>query len=749
MSIATTKTLQLTGVRERTLKEISVELPLGKFILVTGVSGAGKSSLVVETIFAESQRRYLETFSPTIRQQLSGVKTPALDHADGLVNCLLITNEGDRFPKRKPVWEVLDADEAVRQLFVRGSEIHCPVCGERIRTWTAETLTDELIATAEGQRAVIGFPTETPSPNTDPARLISLDKTRKLQVIDRVKVQAEDRGRIHESIELSMMEGEGRCVVLVESDTGSIEYSGRIFEQHIYSRLPYCWKDDRWVVMPSWSWDEPTGETDENAFGFMKLTFRELLSLTSSELYERLLRHSMAEETNVVVRNARQQLIDVCRVLIELGLGHLHVGQRYGELSGGERTRLLLTSVNMLAPVESMLIIDELSPGQSDEVLSDVIGSLKQLVHAGNTVVVVDHHSMLASSVDWIIELGPGAGTEGGTVIFNGPSKEWYAKPESLTLSISEPPKKRSWAKLDDLPSTTFDLKDAKLLLGRINAVTGPRGKSRFLKEVLFGWAQGQPSEDATSKKKTRTKTGLFDEVVLVDQERISGSKRSMPASIMKLMPEIRDLFAESMEAQLRNWNSRYFSLHVEGGGRCPRCTGVGEVEVDLKHLALVSVVCPECNGTRYLPEVLNARYRGLSIAEVLNLSVDEAFLFFRSQMSIQKKLQVMRELGLGYIRLGQPTRTLSSGETQRLKIATNIVTISAKKKLFLLDEPTAGLHASEIAKLWTTLQELTAGGHTVVIAEHDAAVIDAADHRVHIRPATNPSERFLVSNAD
>lgn len=747
MSIATTKTLQLTGVRERTLKDISVKLPLGKFILVTGVSGAGKSSLVVETIFAESQRRYLETFSPTIRQQLSGVKTPALDHADGLVNCLLITNEGVRFPKRKPVWEVLDANEAVRQLFLRGSEIHCPVCGERIQTWTAERSTEDLITTAEGQRAVIGFPTETLSPNTDPSRLIALDKTRKLQVIDRVKVQAEDRGRIHESIELSMMEGEGRCIVLVESDTGSIEYSGRSFEPCIYSRLPYCWKDDRWIVMPSWSWDESTGETDENAFRFMKLTFRELLSLTSSELYERLLQCSVTEETDVVVRNARQQLIDVCRILIELGLGHLHVGQRYGELSGGERTRLLLSSVNMLAPVESMLIIDELSPGQSDEVLSDVIGSLKHLVNAGNSVVVVDHHPMLASSVNWIIELGPGAGTEGGTVIFNGPSKESNAKAESLTLSISEAPKKRSWAKLDDVPSTTFDMKDARLLLGRINAVTGSRGKSRFLKEVLLGWAQGQPLEQASGKKKT--KSGPFDEVVLVDQERISGSKRIMPASIMKLMPEIRDLFAESMEAQLRNWNSRYFSLHVEGGGRCPRCTGVGEVEVDLKHLALVSVVCPECNGTRYLPEVLNARYRGLSIAEVLNLSVDEAFLFFRSQMSIQKKLQVMRELGLGYIRLGQPTRTLSSGETQRLKIATSIVTISAKKKLFLLDEPTAGLHASEIAKLWTTLQELTAGGHTVVIAEHDATVIDAADHRLEVQSAKDTSKRYLVINTD
>ncbi len=726
-------TLKLVGVRERTLKNVSLELPLGKLILVSGVSGAGKTSLVVETIFAESQRRYLETFSPSIRQRLSGVKTPKLDEASGLVNCLLITGDRGRYPKRKPVFEILDADEALRMLMMRGSDVFCPVCGGKLVTSTAEQVVHELLESYEGKRAVIGVPADVSSSMDAEARLIELGAGKVLQIVDRVRLSSNDRGRVMESIELAMMDAEGRCLVLVENEGGEVEYQGRSFEKKAYSSLPYCWKNDRWVVMPEWNWDAPGDTTDESAFRYAGLTFRELLGLTASALYEKLVGIEQEQDRDVVVKNARAKLIRVNRVLVELGLSHLKVGQRFGETSGGEKTRLLLANVVLLEPVESMLMIDELSPGLSDESLSDAIAALKALVGRGNTVVVVDHHPALVASADWIVEMGPGAGSLGGEVVYSGDAKDWERRGETLILEAVEAPKKRTWAKLDDGVVGNFQLKGVKLQVGGINVVTGLRGKTQFLKEVLQPFGAGQETDAPKAKKGKSSKTGMFDEVVLVDQERVSGSKRSTPSSMMKLMPEIRELFAETLEAQLRNWNSRYFSLHVDGGGRCPRCLGVGEVEVDLKHLALVSVVCPECHGTRYLPEVLNARYRGLSIAEVLELSVDDAFVFFRSQMGLQKKLQVMRELGLGYLRLGQPTRTLSSGEVQRLKIATNLVSISAKKKLFLLDEPTSGLHASEIEKLWTTLRELTAGGHTVVIAEHEKGVIEAADHRIAV----------------
>ena len=900
----------IRGAREHNLKNINVEIPRDKLTVVTGLSGSGKSSLAFDTIYAEGQRRYVESLSSYARQFLGQMDKPDVDSIDGLSPAISIDQKTTGRNPRSTVGTVTEIHDYLRLLWARIGVPHCPECGREIRQQTVDEMVDIVCRNPEGTRMQVLSPAvrgrkgehrellEKARKNgfvraridgelyelDDPPKL---DKNRKHSidiVVDRLILRSgkEFRQRLADSIETAMTQSGGLVTVdmfeLGENlfsmnyacpDCGiSIEeLAPRMFSFNSpFGACPTCdglgvlMKISRDALFPDESLslregaltamgfntgddngiaaqyftalgdkygftpDTPVSEIPEKGMnailygtGKEKVTityegargvssystpfegviptlerrYRETTSESMKQVYEeymaeeicpdchgmRLKREARAvtvggrnlpeisdlpltesreffrglkltERENMIARQILKEIDARLGFLNDVGLGYLTLSRAAGSLSGGESQRIRLATQIGSALMGVLYILDEPSIGLHQRDNAKLIATLKRMRDLGNTVIVVEHDEETMYAADHIVDVGPGAGLHGGYIVAQGTVDEIKACPESLTgqylsgvKTIPVPKKRRKptgWLKV--LNAREHNLKgiDVKIPLGVLCCVTGVSGsgKSSLVNEIIYKYL-------AKKLNRAKTRPGQFDgmegteqldKIIMIDQSPIGRTPRSNPATYTGLFDQIRKLFAMAPEAKARGFKENRFSFNVKGG-RCEACQGDGVQKIEMHFLPDIYVPCDVCHGHRYNRETLEVTWHGKNIFEVLDMTIEEAVSFFENQPQLLKKLETLMDVGLGYMKLGQASTTLSGGEAQRVKLATELSRRATGKTIYLLDEPTTGLHMADVDKLIHVLQRLTDAGNSVLVIEHNLDVIKVSDWLIDLGP--------------
>ncbi len=924
------------GARTHNLRNVDVSLPVGALIIVTGVSGSGKSSLAFDTIYAEGQRRYVESLSAYARQFLERMEKPDVDRIDGIAPAIAIRQKNSVRNPRSTVGTTTEIHDYMRLLFARVGRTFCRHCGQEVVRETAELVSGRLASLPDGARLLIGFDLqivdvpvdqvddgaegneidegggeEAASPPAAPpaapsraeavaaaieglrrkgfGRLLvdghavafdevdpgALGDGSTLQVVvDRVVVRrdaAELARRVTDSVETAYQEGDGAGWAMVAEPPGArpstpdsytIQFSER-FEcrpcgiayetpqprlfsfNNPFGACPTCHgfgnviELDLDLVVPDpsksinrgaiepWTkphyrshladlkrvakkagvrldvpWSELTdderrfvvegGEGFHGVRGFFrwlerkkyKVHVRVFLSryrgyLTCPDCGGARLRReardvrvsgrtidrvsaltvraaqaffgelSLSEKEAAIADKVLKEIRRRLAFLSDVGLDYLTLDRLSSTLSGGEAQRINLATSLGSALVGTLYVLDEPSIGLHARDNQRLIAILRQLRDQGNTVIVVEHDADMIRVADYVVDLGLGAGEQGGRVVFAGPLEGLLHETRSLTskylrqeLAIPIPTARRrgTGQTLRLLGASEHNLKDVdvEIPLNTLTCVTGVSGsgKSTLVHDVLYAAVKRAKGGWDRKVGAFRTLQGieLITDAVLVDQAPIGRTPRSNPVTYLKAFDPIRELFAATKDARSRGLTASHFSFNVPGG-RCEACQGEGEVRVEMQFLADVFVPCDQCDGKRFKPQVLDVRYRGRSIHQVLDLTVREALAFFSSSPKVLRRLQVLDEIGLGYLRLGQPATTLSGGEAQRIKIAAHLASHTGERLLYILDEPTTGLHFDDIAKLLTAFRKLLEAGHSLLVIEHNLDVIKTADRVIDLGP--------------
>jgi excinuclease ABC subunit A len=912
--------LVVHGAREHNLKDITVRLPRNRLICITGLSGSGKSSLAFDTIYAEGQRRYVESLSAYARQFLQMMEKPDVDHIDGLSPAISIDQKTTSRNPRSTVGTVTEIYDYLRLLYARVGRPHCPICGKPIAGQSLDAIVDQVLKLEHGTRFTVNAPVvrdrkgEYKDVFEDLTRegftrvkvdgeqyvleegVPELDKKFKHTievVVDRLVMRADLRLRLTQSIETAAALAEGLVAVDLV-DTGEqllfsenfacpdhgvslAELQPRVFSFNApHGACPRCtglgsqqeidpdlvvpdpslsiddgalvpWSvggssgfyeaviqaiADRYEIDTSKPWSELTeGEQDRflngtdgekiyvqyrNRMGRRRqymLAFdgivaslqRRYRATDSSQQRERIEEYmslrpcpvckgarlkpevlavtvgerSIHEFTQLSVTSAlvflgsleltqTEQLIghrilkeirERLTFLDDVGVGYLTLDRAAATLSGGEAQRLRLATQIGSQLVGVLYILDEPSIGLHQRDNARLIDTLERLRDIGNTVLVVEHDEEMMRRSDWLVDMGPGAGLHGGEVVAEGPA----TKVERITKSVTGQflAGKRSIAvperREEDRGSflvrgaAQHNLKeiDVEFPVGKFICVTGVSGsgKSTLVNEIVF-------KSLANRLNRARVKPGshagvegidIFDKVIEIDQKPIGRTPRSNPATYTDLFTHIRELYSLTPEAKVRGYKPGRFSFNVRGG-RCETCKGDGQIKIEMHFLPDVYVPCETCKGARYNRETLEVRFKGKSIADVLEMSVEEALRFFAKIPKIRRRLQTLHDVGLDYIKLGQPATTLSGGEAQRVKLAAELCKVATGKTLYILDEPTTGLHFADIEKLLETLQRLVDGGNTMLVIEHNLDVIKQADWVIDLGPEGGEAGGELVA---
>ena len=911
--------IRIKGARAHNLKNINVDIPRDKLVVVTGLSGSGKSSLAFDTVYAEGQRRYVESLSSYARQFLGQMDKPDVDNIDGLSPAISIDQKTTSHNPRSTVGTVTEIYDYLRLLFARAGRPHCPKCGKPITQQTVDQMVDQIKDLPERTKLLIMAQVVRGKKGEHRKILdhirhegyvrvridgeifdindeINLEKNKKHTievVIDRLVVREGMEQRLADSLETALKLGEG--VVYVQVVDGELlmfsenfacvdcgislpEITPRMFSfNNPYGACPVCMglgshmEFDEELVIPDpklsvgegvfaplsknvnsyamcamaavlkdYGYDLDTpwkdmdkktqkvlmyGSADEkfrfhytNMFGenkeynvefegVMPLLARRYHETDSDEMREsyenymteipcsachgaRLKPETLSvlvggknihEVTDMNIREAESFFLNLeltpreakiakqilkeiharLNFLLNVGLDYLTLSRAAGTLSGGEAQRIRLATQIGSGLQGVLYVLDEPSIGLHQRDNNRLLETLKNLRDLGNTLLVVEHDEDTMYAADHIIDIGPGAGEHGGQVVAQGTAQEIMQVPESVTgqyLSrrkfIPVPARRRpgNGKCLEVVGAAENNLKNinVKFPLGTLTLVTGVSGsgKSTLVNEILYKGiasrlyhAKGKPGKHKKIK-------GLehIDKIIDIDQQPIGRTPRSNPATYTGVFDAIRELFSQTSESKVRGYKAGRFSFNVKGG-RCEACKGDGILKIEMHFLPDVYVPCEVCKGTRYNRETLEVRYKGKTIADVLDMTIDEAVVFFANVPKIARKLQVIQDVGLGYIKLGQPATTLSGGEAQRVKLATELSRRSTGKTLYILDEPTTGLHSADIHKLLGILQRLVDGGDTVVVIEHNLDVIKTADYIIDLGPEGGDKGGTIVAS--
>jgi excinuclease ABC subunit A len=900
--------LVVHGAREHNLKDITVRLPRNRLICITGLSGSGKSSLAFDTIYAEGQRRYVESLSAYARQFLQMMEKPDVDHIDGLSPAISIDQKTTSRNPRSTVGTVTEIYDYLRLLYARVGRPHCPICGKPIAGQSIEAIVDQVLQLPEGTRFTVNAPVVRDRKGeykdvfeefhregftrvrVDGQEFLldegvpALDKKFKHTievVVDRLVMKADLRTRLWQSIETATALAEGLVGIHVidgaemlfsqnfacpDHGVSLAELQPRIFSFNApHGACPRCtglgsqqeidpdllvpdpslsiddgalvpWSlggssgfyeaviaavADRYELDTSLPWEE-LSEQEQDYFlygtdgeriyvqyrnrmgrrrqymlafdGIVASLERRYKETDSSQQRERIEEYmslrpcpvckgarlkpevlavtvggiSIHEFTQLSVTRAleflnaldlteTEQLIghrivkeirERLTFLDDVGVGYLTLDRAAATLSGGEAQRLRLATQIGSQLVGVLYILDEPSIGLHQRDNARLIATLERLRDIGNTVVVVEHDEEMMRRSDWLVDMGPGAGLHGGEVVAEGPAGKVARNKKSVTgqflahaRTIAIPERReddRGTFRILDAREHNLKGIDVEFPVGKFICVTGVSGsgKSTLVNEIVF-------KALANRLNRARTKPGrhhgvegadAFDKVIEIDQKPIGRTPRSNPATYTDLFTHIRELYSLTPEAKVRGYKPGRFSFNVRGG-RCETCKGDGQIKIEMHFLPDVYVPCETCKGARYNRETLEVRFKGKNIAEVLDMSVEEALQFFAKIPKIRRRLQTLHDVGLDYIKLGQPATTLSGGEAQRVKLAAELCKVATGRTLYILDEPTTGLHFADIEKLLETLQRLVDGGNTMIVIEHNLDVIKQADWIVDLGP--------------
>ncbi len=921
------RAIELRGVAVNNLRQVDLDLPHRELIVFCGVSGSGKTSMALDTLYAEGQRRYIESFSAYTRQFLERLDKPQAERIDGIPPAIAVTHKNPSRSNRATVGTSTEVNEYLSLLFARVGEVICYQCGKTVRRDSPESAAQTLATLPAGTRLMIGFSTTVP--DDEPidqwvADLVGLGYVRAVAgnctesiepalaerlaagdtltiILDRLTAVEQLTERLRDSIENAFDAGHGGCAVLIDDSGGgarehcakpqaAFTIDGRLWRRAVFSaalRCEACGIDyvepepqlfnfnrplgacpecegfgnivttdmDRVVPDPQKSlragaiapWNSPSyaheleelialaedyglplevpyGELTEEQrrivvegvpernFGGLngffrwlerrkyKMHLRVFLSrwrsyrlcpacggarLSPAALAVRVGGQSFADVSRLKIREAlqcfdelklpewqqpiaRPLVADVqsrLSYLVEVGVGYLAVDRPLRTLSAGEAQRVALTTTLGSNLVDMLYVLDEPSVGLHPADLGPLAAAIEQLHARGNTVVAVEHEAEIIRRAGRVVEFGPGAGSDGGCVTFEGTPKElacskvsrtgkWLSGRSGGASGAPRRPTSHGWVKLRGARGNNLQNVTVEFPLGVLCLVTGVSGagKSTLVDKTLYPALARRLNKDTVPADLPQPLecedvlgTGQIEDVVHIDQSPIGRSPRSNPATYIKALDPIRALFAEQIDSRTRGFTASHFSFNV-AGGRCDTCEGDGFLAIDMQFMANVYMKCPECGGKRFRQQVLDVKYRGLNIAEVLDMTAREAFTFFRGQRKVQAKLKHLLDVGLDYLRLGQPATTLSGGEAQRLKLASHLATKRRGRTLFLLDEPTTGLHFSDIVQLLDCFDALLEVGHSLVIVEHNLQLMKAADWLIDLGPgAADDGGRIVV----
>jgi excinuclease ABC subunit A len=810
----------IRGARTHNLKNISLTIPRNNMIVFTGLSGSGKSSLAFDTIFAEGQRRYVESLSAYARQFLHTMQKPDVDEITGLSPAISIDQKSHSSNPRSTVATITEINDYLRVLFARIGVPHCLLCGKPIKRLTNEEIlafafqrADELIANS-GKREVMGVEltdakigiyapvvrgrkgeyyqmlydylgkgyakVRVDGETKSLRERITLTKT-KVHDIDLLvdefyasEFKDDERGvreRLSEAVERALEEADGLVKLIVGNE-------------EVLLSAKFACPDDGFsypeIEPRLFSFNSPAGACAScNGLGTKHLFGEEVCEtcngarLREEALHVRIGDKNIVDITDFSVDDAfeyfalleltpfEQQVSGVVTKEIttrltfmrDVGIGYLTLGRRANTLSGGEAQRIRLASQLGSRLVGALYVLDEPTIGLHQRDNDKLVKTLRDLCDIGNTIIVVEHDEDTIFASDYIVDIGPGAGVHGGNVMTCGYLDEVLtdSKQQSLTLDylrrdkVIEVPEKRRDVEMGKLivqGASIFTLKNltAEVPLGRLVCITGVSGsgKSTFLYEVIHKNLEHSFDRHKKSNKPVNASvfsgTEYINRVVMIDQTAIGRTPRSNPATYTGSWTFIRDLFAETKEAKVRGWKSSRFSFNVRGG-RCEACEGNGQIAVEMHFLPTVYVLCEVCQGKRFMKETLEVKFRKKTIYDILEMTIEEATIFFNDIPAIHDRLRTLEEVGLGYLKLGQSATTLSGGEAQRVKIAAELYRPHQDRTLYMLDEPTVGLHFDDVRKLIEILQALVKKGNSVLLIEHNLDVIKSADWLIDFGP--------------
>ncbi len=825
-------TIQLRGIRVHNLKNIDLDIPLNQLNILCGVSGSGKTSLAFDTLYAEGQRRYIETLSTAARQHLKQLPKPDADHVSNVPPAIALKQNIRKTSAGKGTGSSVATESGIyhylQLLFASQGQVICPGCRLSVTSQSPESVLAFLQSLPDNIRYQICYPIQKTSEYAQSEiikDLLSQGMTRAvinhelvhlaenstqvnsewdciLVILDRLNTKTINEQRVLDSLEIAFQESSGQAAILIEQQyveqhtAVPFEINHKKWFRFNFSTELICPQCSNEFIFPEpqlFNFYSPRGACP-NCQGSGSISQSRTLEICPDCFGSRLNRAALAvhiqqfnidqlcrlsvleltdwmEKLNQDLNSLTQQKLsplfreinDRLTFLNQLGVHYLTLNRAIHTLSGGERQRIAMTSILSSNLVNTLYILDEPSSGLHPADNSRVISAIQKIRELKNTLVIVEHAADFIKAADHIIELGPAAGSAGGEVVFEGSYQKLMVSETSPTSQILNSPatetlKSISRSSKPELLILTGvncnNLKDITVSfpLGQLCIVTGisGSGKSSLIEQTLFptlAQALTDPTLDISDLPcQSITGTEQIDEVILLDQSLVGQSSRSVPATYLNLFDDIRAVFAQTADAKLRNFTSRDFSFNSKNGGRCAECKGTGVIEIDLQFLAELTMTCPECHGKRYQREILEIKYRKLNVAEVLELTVDEAFLFFRGQPVLQKKLKQLKDVGLGYLPLGQSVSSLSGGECQRLKLAAYLTTSSRNRTLFLMNEPSSGLHSLDIRHVLNCFEHLLTAGHSIIMIEHNLDMIRVADHIIDLGPDAGEQGGSIVA---